>query len=164
MHEVPYKHLRILSIDPTASGFGFAVLEPSDQLIDWGVAKVWSRSAHALVARVENFMDRYEPSLLVLEDVNETRRGKNARNRIIGVARFALARRIPIRMVSRRQVRETFRTHGHTKFEIAFAITKMFPELAVRMPRYRKPWMSEDQRMNIFDALSFAVTALILDA
>lgn len=150
MHEVRYKHLRTLSIDPTTNGFGFAVLEGSDQLIDWGVAKVWSKSTRELLGRVEAFVDRYQPSLIVLEDVNDTRRGMKARNRILAIARFSLARRIPARMVSRRQVRETFRHHGLTKFQIAVAIAKMFPELAPRMPRYRKPWMSEDHEDEYF--------------
>ena len=30
-----------------------------------------------------------------------------------------------------------------------------FPELAPRLPRFRKPWMSEDYRMSIFDAIAF---------
>jgi hypothetical protein len=37
------------------------------------------------------------------------------------------------------------------------AIAKRFPELALRLPRFRKPWMSEDYRMSIFDAAGFAL-------
>jgi len=154
------KELRTFAIDPTSNGFGFVVIEGNDQLIEWGVAKVWSSGNEALVARVETFVDRYRPNLIVLEDVNETRRGKRARNRIVALARYALSKGFAIRMVSRRQVRETFRDYGLTKFEIAMAITNIFPELAPRMPRYRKPWMSEDPRMNIFDAVSFALACL----
>jgi hypothetical protein len=152
------KHHRTLAFDPSTNGFGFAVLESRDQLIDWGVARIWSKSTREFLARVEGFIDRYQPDLIVLEDVNDTRRGTQARNRIIAIARFSLARRIPVRMVSRTQVRHAFRDYGLTKFEIALAIARMFPELAARMPRYRKPWMSEDARMNIFDAVSFIIT------
>ena len=42
------------------------------------------------------------------------------------------------------------------KYEIAIAIAKRFPELAPRLPRLRKPWMSEDDRMSIFDAIGLA--------
>jgi hypothetical protein len=38
------------------------------------------------------------------------------------------------------------------------AIAKRFPELAPRLPRFRKPWMSEDYRMSIFDAVAMALT------
>ena len=44
------------------------------------------------------------------------------------------------------------------KYEIAVAIANRFPELAPRLPRFRKPWMSEDYRMSIFDAVGFAVS------
>ena len=44
-----------------------------------------------------------------------------------------------------------------TKYEGAVAIAKRFPELAPRLPRFRKPWMSEDYRMSIFDAVGFAL-------
>jgi len=27
-----------------------------------------------------------------------------------------------------------------------------------RLPRFRKPWMSEDSRMSIFDAVAFGLT------
>jgi len=30
------------------------------------------------------------------------------------------------------------------------------PELTPRFPRFKKPWMSEDYRMSIFDAIAFA--------
>jgi hypothetical protein len=62
--------------------------------------------------------------------------------------------------VTRESVRRLFAPTGTTKFEIALAITKTFPELASRLPRKRKPWMSEDERMNLFDAVAFALTAL----
>jgi len=31
------KDIRVLAIDPSTRGFGFAVLEGPDRLIDWGV-------------------------------------------------------------------------------------------------------------------------------
>jgi hypothetical protein len=33
--------------------------------------------------------------------------------------------------------------HACTKYQIALAIVRRFPELAVRLPPIRKPWMSE---------------------
>ena len=42
------------------------------------------------------------------------------------------------------------------KNEIARFIAARFPELARSLPPERKPWMSEDSRMAIFDAAAFA--------
>jgi hypothetical protein len=44
-----------------------------------------------------------------------------------------------------------------SKQEIAAAIANRFPELAPRLPRFRKPWMSEDYRMSIFDAVALGL-------
>jgi len=45
---------------------------------------------------------------------------------------------------------------------IAMAIAKRFPELAPRLPRFRKPWMSEDYRMSIFDAVGLGLAFFTL--
>jgi hypothetical protein len=45
-----------------------------------------------------------------------------------------------------------------TKHALAEIIAKRFPEeLGSRLPPKRKPWMSEDSRMNIFDAVALAL-------
>jgi hypothetical protein len=36
--------------------------------------------------------------------------------------------------------------------------SELLPELTARLPRVRKPWMSEDERMSIFDAAAMALT------
>ncbi len=62
-------------------------------------------------------------------------------------------------MVSRPQVEEAFGDPAN-KHEIARAVAELFPELSHRLPPRRKAWMSEDERMGIFDAASFALTVL----
>ena len=44
-----------------------------------------------------------------------------------------------------------------TKQEIPVGTTKRFPQLRPRLPRFRKPWMSEDYGC-IFDAVGLALT------
>ena len=39
MKKIQPKHFRILAIAPSTRGFGFAVLEGQDTLVDWGVVK-----------------------------------------------------------------------------------------------------------------------------
>lgn len=151
--------IRILAIDPSAAGFGFAVLEDPTRLVDWGVAEVWSRSSRAFLARVEALVDRYAPSLIVLEDVGDSKRRKRAARLIEVVVRYAVTRRITAVRVRREQVGKAFGGRP-TKHEIAVAIAAVFPELAPRLPRRRRLWDSESEQMNVFDALSFALTAL----
>lgn len=156
----PHRRIRTLAVDPMSRGFGFAVIEDRDLLIDWGVVQVWSKNKKELVARVDAYIDRYRPVFFVTERVNKGKSRKRAREITTLLAGHAALRHLIVITVTREAVRRLFQTTGTTKFEIALAITKNFPELASRLPRKRKPWMSEDERMNLFDAVAFALTAL----
>ena len=63
-----------------------------------------------------------------------------------------------MRVLSRKQVREVFFANDEgTKQEQAELLAARFPEeLGSRLPPKRKPWKSEDSRMDIFDAVAFA--------
>jgi hypothetical protein len=75
------------------------------------------------------------------------------------ITKLASKKKIKIRSFSRIKVKQAFSESGaSTKHEIAITIAKRFPELAPRVPRFRKPWMSEDYRMSIFDAAGLAIT------
>jgi len=59
------------------------------------------------------------------------------------------------------KVKQAFAEAGaRNKYEIAVAIANNFPELAPRVSRFRKAWMSEDYRMSIFDAVGFGMAFL----
>ena len=47
----------------------------------------------------------------------------------------------------------------NTKHGRACILVERFPELNAFLPPFRKPWMSEDARMSIFDSLAFAVAS-----
>ena len=61
---------------------------------------------------------------------------------------------------SRKQVSVVLSTdRALSKHEIAEILAKRFPEeLGSRLPPKRRPWMSEDSRMDIFDAVAMGVT------
>src|SRR5262249_25241455 len=81
------------------------------------------------------------------------------RELIDDISKLAVQRKLKVRRFSRVKVKQAFSESGaSTKYEIAIAIAKRFPELAPRLPRFRKPWMSEDYRMSIFDAVGFVLT------
>lgn len=152
----------MLALDPTSCGFGFVVLEGPDRLIDWAVVEIRKDKEDKCLQRMVDLIARYRPDVLVLEDP----KGRGSRRcsrvqRLLGrVERLADEGAILTRHFSRSQVRRAFSDSGaKTKYEIAVAIAKRFPELAPRLPRLRKPcYIPEDDRMNIFDAASFALT------
>jgi hypothetical protein len=151
--------LRVIAIDPTSRGFAYAVLEGLEHLVDWGLSHVLLKTDANILSRIERIIARSHPDLLVLEDGRGTRRGERAQRIIKGVEELAKRRGLPVMRVSRSQVREALKP-ASTKQHIALGVASIFPELGPRMPRPRKPWTAEDERMNIFDAVSFALTAL----
>ncbi len=147
---------RVLAIDPTSRGFAFAVLEAPAFLVDWGERIVPARTG-GLLRKVDELLSRYEPTLLVIENLAApgARRRKRARKEIRSIELLALKRGLAAERVSRLAVTDAFAPEK-SKFEVALRLAEIFPALAERLPKKRKAWTTEDARMNIFDALGFA--------
>jgi hypothetical protein len=153
---------RILAIDPITRGFGFAVLEGPDVLVDWGLkgTSQWREPRNAWCLRqIGDLIDRYQPDALVLEEHADprSRRCSRIRHLLDGISELALARGVKVQRISKRRLGRAFSSGRATKYKAALAIAGRFPELAVRLPSIRKPWMSEDVRMGIFDAVALAL-------
>ncbi|HEX3527233.1 MAG TPA: hypothetical protein VH988_09210 [Thermoanaerobaculia bacterium] len=150
----------ILAIDPTSRGFAFAVLETPAFLVDWGERIVPARTG-SLLSKVDELLSRYEPTLLVIEDLaaKGCRRRKRAREEINRMGQLAIARDVRVERVSRVAVLDTF-APGGSKYEVALRLAQVFPVIGERLPRKRKAWMPEDQRTNTIDALGFAAALL----
>ncbi len=163
MNQNPAQPKRILAIDPTTRGFGFAVLEGPMILVDWGVKEAkgsTNKNQHCL-SLIETMINHYRPDAIVVEDYDgqDSRRCPRVAELIKGITLLATKRKITIRTFSRSMVRDAFsEVHAHTKHQIAEAISSRFPELVPRMPHFRKCWMPEDYRMNFFDAIALALT------
>lgn len=153
--------IRALAIDPTSKGFGYAVLEGPSALIDWGVKHVRGERGERnrrCLEKVAALIVRYQPDVLVVERAKAKccRRWPRALQLIKDIIALGTANRLRIRRISRQRMQECFSEKGSaTKYQVATAIAQRFPELASHLPPVRKPWMSEDQRMGIFDALAF---------
>jgi Holliday junction resolvasome RuvABC endonuclease subunit len=158
--------VRVVAIDPGGSKFGFAVLEGEDRLIDWGLRKVRKgRKAHG-TRRVIDLLDCYRPDALIVEDVSSKHAGRSPRIRRLVKAVIALGaeRKIPTYSFPRSQIRAVFLQAGaFTKEEIAGVVAGRFPALEVRLPPKRRPWMSEDNRINLFEAVALALTFFDLE-
>jgi hypothetical protein len=151
----------VLAIDPTSRGFGYAFFEGRFNLVDWGTKQIDVAENIRCIFQIREIIQRYHPNVIVLEDP----KGKGSRRcyricRLINSIRALAAKhRRTARCFSRDRVRGVFaRFNAQTKHQIAIEISRQFPELEPQLPHYRKPWMSEDERMSIFDAVSFALT------
>jgi Holliday junction resolvasome RuvABC endonuclease subunit len=149
---------RIIAIDPTSRGFGYVVFEGPLRLINWAVVSFKDNRGAKTLTRIEELFQRYDPEIVAIENVKGSRRGPRATRLLEEVSGHASTHHIEVRRYSRAAVRQVFATRGAcTKHEIAALIAKSYPELFPRLPRFRKPWMPEDDRMAIFDAASFAL-------
>lgn len=155
---------RVLAVDPTSKGFGFAVLEGPARPIDWGLRQANGDRNRDCVKQAGELIARYRPDVLLVEDTSAlgSRRCARVRELTADFRMLALEHGIRLHRISRRKVQRVFAATGaSTKHQIALAIAKRFPELDPRLPPLRKPWMSEDERMAIFDAVAMALAFYI---
>lgn len=149
---------RVLAVDPTTRGFGFAVFEGPERIIDWAVANVRTDKRTGCLRRVAGLLDRYHPDVFVVEKADGSRRCARVRELLPELAELASSRGIKVRAFTRQAIRKTFTPTGAvTKPQIAAVIAARFPELARHLPAPRKAWMSEDEGMSVFDAAELAL-------
>ena len=151
-----------MAIDPFSRGVGFAVLEGGDLLVDWGTRSTGSADNARAVRVIDKLIDRFRPDILAMEDWDST--GSRRCERIQALLNRIAAqegRAGLVRLVSRLDIQSIGRLPiTSTKEGRARLLAERFPEVRPFLPPTRKIWMSEDDRMAIFDALSFAVACL----
>ena len=155
------KHVRILAIAPLSRGLGYAVMEGPDKLVVCGNKAILRDKNAGALAWVNRFIQFYQPDVLVLPNVTaiDTRRGARIKTLHRQIVAWADKKKVKVRVVSVTQVRtQLLRDSKGTKFAVAQMLASKYPtELGLRLPPKRRPWMSEDPRMDIFDAVSLAV-------
>lgn len=152
-----------LAVDPTTRGFAFAILERRGRLVDWGGKKAVGPDRNTRCAReLVRLIRIYRPDVLVLENCTAygSRRCSRIRLLLRHLENVAAGQGIPTKRISARFAREACANDPRaTKHAVARALVARFPELARKLPPPRKPWMTEDGRINIFDAVGLAVAA-----
>lgn len=159
-------HKLALAIDPFTRGFGYALFEGPKTPLDWGVTDIRSEKNQISLERVKKLISFYQPEILILEDCSKSRnrRCRRIRDLIAQIEKFADSRKVPVQKYSFDRVQEVFSFLGiRTKHRIAETICEWLPELNSRIPPKRKPWMSEDRRMSIFDAVALILTYYYLE-
>src|ERR1700682_485037 len=106
MSSAPATEKRVLSIDPTHRGFGYVVLEGSEDLIDCGVRHVQGAKNKESIRAASELMSFYRPQILVLEDVcsKNCRRRKRVRDLIEALDHLGRSRGISVRKIAQTKV------------------------------------------------------------
>jgi hypothetical protein len=154
---------RILAIDLRGRRFGYVVFEGHKRLLDYGTGSYPVAGNDELVATgkaLAEVLRLYPPSAIVVkaERWDATDATPGARSVMDGMINEARSRSIPICLVNRDDIRHTFYVLGcETKYEIASALTRIFPELVWKLPPKREIWKSEHPRMPMFDAIALGL-------
>ena len=161
MTHIPSQHMLVLGLSPSSNGVGFAVLENSGTLVDWGV-KVADRDKNtASLAKICALVSHYHPGVIVIEDsrVKGSVRAPRIKKLHSQIGSVGEKHRVKVVALPRHRVRQAlFPAGAGTKHAVAELLAKRFPEeLGLRLPPKRRPWMSEDSRIEMFDAVALCV-------
>lgn len=154
-----------LSIYPNSYGFGFTVAENFRELIDYGVVKISPIQNKKTLKRFIEFLEFYNPNVVVLRNYSEKNTKKNTRiMRLLDkMILKAKERKLKVFRYSREDIRNVFdQFNSKTKYEICKTLIKWYPQLKQKLPKERKAWESDSYSMSYFDALSLLVTHLYI--
>jgi hypothetical protein len=161
MNQKTPKQFRILAVALSARGFGFVVMEGQKTIIECGGRVADGDKNAQSLAKMKKLLNFYWPGVLVLQDVEAkgSRRAPRIKTLNREIKAVAEKQKIAVKLISGKQLRGLLLGDPKgTKQEMAEKLAKDFPdELASRLPPKRKPWQSEDGRMDIFDAMALAV-------
>jgi hypothetical protein len=163
-----FKDLRILSLAPSARGFGFAVIE-GQKLINWGTKKTKVKGDEdknmESLKKVDTLIHQWQPAVITMQDANanDSQRRSRIRKLVPQIVALARTRKVKVKLVSCSQMKQVFFEEKGTKYDLAKLLAEWYPEeLANRLPRKRKLWESEKRGMDIFDAVALAVGLSLL--
>lgn len=142
-----------MGLASTSKGFAYAVLEGPDRLVAWKLLRLPSRRVpKALSAALKRMQPLFVAFNMGAASAKRTR-GRFFRH----YARAACAADgtllIPVKGLRSRAVRRS------SKWHVAQELAVDFKELSLRVPKPRRAWESEDDRIGIFMALAAAVAA-----
>jgi Holliday junction resolvasome RuvABC endonuclease subunit len=128
---------------------------------DWGLFEIRGGKRHQrIMDKVTSLLGRYAPDVLVMQDMGPEGTRRVDRLALLNSALGSVAQElgIPIFTYSRADVYSAFRSVGFAnKQMLAVLIAKHIPAFERHVPPPRKPWMSEDARMGLFDAAALAL-------
>lgn len=155
------RYALVLAVYFNTRGFAFVLFEGPYSPFDWGVTEArGNRRQQHCMKGVLQILSMYAPDVLVVQDTSAS--GTLRAWRITRLHALAMAaaeeRGIPVYSYSRAQVYEVFRRYGFSnKQMLAEVIAKHIPAFERYVPPQRKPWMSEDTRMGLFDAAALGL-------
>lgn len=151
-----------LAIYATSKGFAFVLFQGPTVPFDWGLRGIRNPSRNRkCVEAIADLIEQFQPLSIILEDTSERESRRTARIRRLyqAIVHLAVANAIDVHRIEKASIKKVFASVGAvTKYDIAQAIAIQIPAFAAKLPRARKPWMSQDERQCLFDAAALGIT------
>jgi hypothetical protein len=155
MRQVNRHNSRVLAVAVSSRGFGYAILEGRDVLVNWGLLSPATNS----LPTFQDMIEKYQVCAVVME--TKYYRNSKVRSLARGVADMAKKCGVQLSLMTRCEIRNVFFGDvDATRHQIAEILSDQFPEeLGFRLPPERKCYKGEDSRMCLFDAVAIAVAS-----
>jgi hypothetical protein len=155
------REMLTLAVYLNSRGCSFVLFEGTLSPHDWGIFECRGAKKDASCLRkMTELLDRYDVDALIIQHTGPdgTRRALRVSTLNTGLETAAREHGVPIFKYSRADVYLTFASAGFTnKQSLAEVIAEHIPAFEGYVPPPRKPWMSEDARMGLFDAAALAL-------
>lgn len=151
----------VLVFYPNYLGFGFAFMQNALTLKDYQIVTSRPISNTKLIKRIRDYIDYYEPDIVVLEDYKgkQSRKSKRVEKLIRSISDYAKTKKIKTIFYAREQIKFVFSEfNAKTKYEISKVVSENIPELKKLLKPKRKLWEVEPYSQGIFDAVSLGIT------
>lgn len=149
------KQLAVLALAVRCGRVGY-VLIVDGLAKDWALSRAASLGSRAASAHLAEWIDRFDPNVIVLEDHRSAHRKAQKTRAILK----ALHRRAG---TSQAFVASLVRQQAYpNKFFEANDLAERFPELAAWVPKRPKLWEREPRNLVYFEALALAVQSGML--
>ena len=156
-----HNHQMVIALFPRTYGFGYAIFDGPLDPLDWGLNRprnLLKRQEN--LRRIKELVEFYQPDQIVIDAGPKS--GTKEHNRtnalIKDILNFAKNSGIAAHTYTPDRVKAAFQNlKPNTKYERAKRIVEWLPVLSSRLPRKHKPWMREDYRLGIFEAIALAL-------
>ena len=149
----------VLAIHLTSHGFGWVLFEGKLVPVDFGIASAKANRSDRCMARFEKLLNQYQPSAIILEKFEGTRRGERIRTLAKTMCGFAKNHEMDALIYGRDEVGTVVAGNAKaTRHAVALAAAERLPMLQHRLPEARKLWESADDRQCLFDAAALGIT------
>lgn len=145
----------ILALHPSVRGFGWALIELPDRLLDWSVTRHRRRRNFNCRRTIERLLRQYQPDMVLIENWREVRRSRRICALYEQIVALCAEQKIRCIRLRPSEIRAALGLPATARRdEVAARVAGDFEAIIARLPRRRTAWDSEHPDMALFNAIA----------